>query len=78
MTKGMETDEIIVRCGAISMGQIHNEFSTQVQNYRSAIPVRQMNLLRYKQSYNSTCVPVLLGDSVLIRTRYIRKTKQHQ
>ena len=26
------TDEIIVRCGAISMGQIHNEFSTQVQN----------------------------------------------
>ena len=32
MTKGMKTDEIIVRCGTISMGQIHNEFSTQVQN----------------------------------------------
>ena len=25
------TGEIIVRCDAISMGQIHNEFSTQVR-----------------------------------------------
>ena len=31
MTKGMETDEIIVRCGTISMGQIHNEL---VHKYR--------------------------------------------
>ena len=28
MTKGMETDDIIVWCGTISMGQIHNEFSS--------------------------------------------------
>ena len=60
MTKGMETDEIIVRCGTISMGQIHNELvhKYRILEYWYAIPVHQRNLLRYKQSYNSTCVAI--------------------